>query len=262
MADYIKEKRINDIFLGPIERPVLSWLAAHTPAWITPDTLTAVGFLASVLIFVSYWLTNISPAFLWLASFAILLNWLGDSLDGNLARYRKIERPKYGFFIDHTVDALNEVLIFLGIGLSRYVDFRLACLALIGYLLLSILIFIKTYVDGVFRISWARLGPTEMRLIAILANATVFFIGNPQITFPFGRWSLYNCIVLLITFILYTGYVVILIQQARQLSSIDKVKGNPTHPSGQIKQNSKKSRMKVNGININSPDKSQRGFNK
>jgi archaetidylinositol phosphate synthase len=262
MADFIKEKRINDILLGPIERPVLSWLAAHTPAWITPDKLTAFGFFASVLIFVSYWLTNINPAFLWLASFAILLNWLGDSLDGNLARYRKIERPKYGFFIDHTVDALNEVLIFLGIGLSRYVDFRLACLALIGYLLLSILIFIKTYVDGVFRISWARLGPTEMRLIAILTNAVVFFIGDPQITLPFGRWSLYNCIVLLITCILYIGYVVILIQQARQLSSIDKVKGNPSPSSGRLKQNTRKSRIKVNEINLKSPDKSQGGFTK
>ena len=105
MADKESHKRVNDILLGPIERPALNWLAAHMPAWMTPDGLTIIGVIGAVIILVSYGLSNLEPAFLWLASFGFFVNWFGDSLDGTLARYRKIERPKYGFFVDHTVDA-------------------------------------------------------------------------------------------------------------------------------------------------------------
>ncbi len=259
MADLSGEKRVNDILLGPIERPALVWLAAHMPQWVTPDFLTILGFLASILIFVSYWLTNISSWFLWLASFAFLLNWFGDSLDGSLARYRKIERPRYGFFVDHTVDAVSEVLVFLGIGLSPYVDFRLASLALIGYLLLSILIFIKTYVDGIFRISWAHLGPTEMRVIAILANTLVFFIGNPMISLPFGRWSLYNVILFALTLTLFIAYLVIVLQQASYLASVEKAKTNPVPAVTIAKSKKKKNGLKTRGIVAANPQKKTAG---
>ncbi len=217
-------ERINNILLGPLERPALNWLASKMPEWITPDILTAIGFLATILIFVSYILTNQRPEFLWLASFGFILNWFGDSLDGTLARHRHIERPRYGFFIDHTVDAMSEVLIFLGIGLSPYVDFRLACLALIGYLLLSVLVYITTYVKGVFRISFLKLGPTEMRFIAILANTVLFFAGNPKISlsfWPYGTYTIYDFIAIFIAMLLSGGFVVITISMAMDLSKKD-----------------------------------------
>jgi len=144
-------KRENDILLGFLERPALQWLAAHSPAWVTPDVLTWTGVAASVLIFVSYGLTQFNRNFLWLASFGFIMNWLGDSLDGTLARYRHIERPRYGFLVDHWVDAISVVLIFLGLGISPYVDLLVASLALIGYLLLSIMVYLITYVTGVFK---------------------------------------------------------------------------------------------------------------
>ncbi|MGA9398496.1 MAG: CDP-alcohol phosphatidyltransferase family protein, partial [Anaerolineaceae bacterium] len=134
-------KRINDILFGPLERPALAWLAAHMPEWVTPDLLTMIGLLSSLLIFVSYWLTQKSSAFLWLASFGFVLNWFGDSLDGTLARYRKIERPKYGFFVDHVIDAIDEVMVFFGLGLSPYVTFTIANLALVAYLLVSVQVY-------------------------------------------------------------------------------------------------------------------------
>jgi phosphatidylglycerophosphate synthase len=214
-------ERVNNIMLGPLERPALAWMAKKMPEWVTPDTLTAIGFFATVLIFVSYILTNQNPAFLWLASFGFLLNWFGDSLDGTLARLRHIERPRYGFFVDHTVDALSEVLIFLGIGLSPYVRFDFACLALIGYLLFSILVYIMTYVKGVFRISYLKLGPTEMRVIAIIANAVVFFSGNPQISLPFGTFTLYDMLAGFIAILLTCGFVVVMLMQASELSKQD-----------------------------------------
>src|SRR5512144_1758828 len=163
MNDITRHRRVNDILLGPLERPALRWLAAHMPAWVTPDICTTVGVLGGVVTMLSYILTTYNRNFLWLASLGFVINWLGDSLDGNLARYRHIERPVFGFFVDHTVDAVIEVMIFLGLGMTPYVSFNVASLALIAYLLLSVLVYIRTSVVGEFKISYGRLGPTEIR---------------------------------------------------------------------------------------------------
>ena len=204
----MEHERINDILLGPLERPALAWLVKIMPPWMTPDILTLIGTFAALLIMVSYWLTNIHIGFLWLASFGFILNWFGDSLDGNLARYRNIQRPKYGFFVDHIADTLNEMMIFLGIGLSPFVDFRIACLALIGYLMMSILVYVKTYVTGVFQLSYAKLGPTEIRALAILVNIIVFFGGNPMIKIGQTSYSFFNIILSGVAVLLVVFYVV------------------------------------------------------
>lgn len=180
--------RINDILLGPLERPALQWLAARMPPWMTPDKLTAIGTFGALVIFTGYVLTHSHKGYLWLASFGFLINWFGDSLDGTLARYREIERPKYGYFVDHTVDSFNEMIIILGLGLSLYMRFEIAALILIGYLLMSIFVFISTSVTGEFRISYGMLGPTEVRVIAVILNTLIFFFGNP--TFLVGQITL------------------------------------------------------------------------
>ncbi len=221
MNSSIEHKRVNKILLGALERPALQWLAKKMPAWVSPDLLTAVGFVGSLLIFAGYVLTNKHAGFLWLASFGFVLNWFGDSLDGTLARHRKIERPRYGFFVDHTIDAMAEVLVFLGIGLSPYVDFELATLALVGYLLMSILVYVNTYVSGEFRISYISLGPTEMRALAILTNVAIFFIGNPMLKLPFFEISFYNLVVGFVTALLFGGFIVVTLMRASQLSKMD-----------------------------------------
>ena len=221
MSEIKDHERVNDILLGPLERPALQWLAAHMPAWMTPDILTGIGTFGAVLIAVSYWLTNYSEWFLWLASLGLVINWFGDSLDGTLARYRKIERPKYGFFIDHTVDALNETIIFLGFGLSSYLSFEIACLALIGYLLMSVLVYVTTAVSGVFKISYGKLGPTEIRAIAILINIFIFFVGNPSINLPTGRTTLVDLAVLIVALALFFIFIGSSFLQARQLAKED-----------------------------------------
>lgn len=220
----IDHTRVNKILLTALEKPALRWFSEHMPAWMTPDMLTILGACASALIAVSYWLTNYNSAFLWLASFGFFLNWFGDSLDGTLARYRKIERPKYGFFVDHTVDAVTETLVFVGLGLSPYVDLTLALFALIGYLLVSVLVYVYTYVAGEFRISYASLGPTEMRAIAVLANTLIFFIGNPKLNLGFIEVTVYNLIVFLVVLLLYIGFIVVVLWRANQLSKIDQKK--------------------------------------
>jgi len=222
MSKVEKHKRENDILLGFLERPALDWLARHMPDWITPDTLTWIGVLASILIFVSYGLTHFSPIFLWLASFGFILNWFGDSLDGTLARYRHIERPRYGFLVDHWVDAISTLLIFLGLGISPYVDFTVAALGVIAYLLDSIMVYLITYVTGVFKITSAKIGPTEIRLLAIILNTAMFLIGN--LTFPlpiFGQTSLYTLVVGTLALAMTIYFMINTAIQARRLALLD-----------------------------------------
>jgi phosphatidylglycerophosphate synthase len=221
MRDIRSHQRVLDTFTGPWERPALRWLAAHMPPWVTPDLLTAVGVLGGLIIFSGYWLTGLNRNFLWLVNLGFVINWVGDSLDGTLARYRHIERPVYGFYIDHAVDAYVEIMIVLGLGLSPYVRFDLACLALIGYLLLSVLVYVRTCVKGEFVISYGKLGPTEVRLIIIAANILVFIIGNPTLTLGSLTLSIYDWLVILILFIMYTIAILTTATQARQLARLD-----------------------------------------
>ncbi len=219
--DKIKEHtRINDILLGPLERPTLHWLAAHMPAWVMPDTCTVVGTLGALLTLVSYGLSNINPNYLWLASLGFFINWFGDSLDGTLARYRHIERPRYGYYIDHTIDVVCQVMIFLGLGLTPYISFNIACLALISYLLLSVLVYIRTYVVGEFKISYGKLGPTESRAIAVLLNIAMYFFGMQNIMFGPAIISAYDLFVAVIALLLTGFFVNTALQEARKLAAL------------------------------------------
>ena len=220
MGDIKPHQRVNDILLGPLERPALQWLAAHMPAWLNPDILTGIGIIGAVLIFFSYWLSNALPGFLWVASLGFVINWFGDSLDGTLARYRQSERPKYGFLVDHTVDSFNEVLIALGLGLSPYVTFSVACLALIGYLLMSILVYIRTYVYGVFQLSYGKFGPTEVRVFLILLNLVMFFLGVPEVELPLGLGTVYDIPIALVAAVLFILFTAGSIRDAVELARV------------------------------------------
>lgn len=221
MSETKSHKRVNDILLGPLERPALKWLAANMPGWVTPDILTLTGVFGAVVVFAGYALTNADRAFLWLATIGFIINWFGDSLDGTLARYRKIERPKYGFFVDHTVDAFSQLVMFAGLGLSAYISFSVAVLALAGYLLMSVLVYVDTYVTGVFKISYGKFGPTEMRAVAILANVLFFTWGKPTVELPWGSFSLYDAFVLFVALTLITIFVVSTTRRAVELSKLE-----------------------------------------
>ncbi|MFN2148148.1 MAG: CDP-alcohol phosphatidyltransferase family protein [Anaerolineales bacterium] len=221
MPDVSSQRRVHDMLLGPLERPALQWLARHTPRRMTPDTMTLIGILGSIVIFVGYALCRFSPAYLWLASVGFVLNWYGDSLDGTLARYRKIERPRFGFFVDHTVDAFSQVMVFLGLGFSPYVRLDIAALGLVGYLLMTIVAYVHAFVTGTFRISYARIGPTEMRLIAVLINAAVFFFGNPSFNLLQRSITLFDAAVMIIAVALMVAFAVTSLRYASSLVGID-----------------------------------------
>ena len=214
--------RVIDTLTGPLERRLLRWLAAHMPAWVKPDMLTGLGFFAAALIGVSYILSRQWPGFLWLACFGFILNWFGDSLDGTLARYQGIERPRYGYFIDHSVDAVNELMIFFGVGLSSYVRFEIAAIALVGYLLVTLYASLSTYAAGEFKISYAFLGPTEIRMIAMAASIWVYFDASRFVQLPFlGAFTFFELITLGLIVLFFSAFVLSTAGQAYRLARSD-----------------------------------------
>lgn len=221
MQDIRSHKRVLDTFTGPVERPVLRWLAAHMPSWMTPDFLTSIGVVGGLVILIGYALTGIDRNFLWLVNLGFVINWFGDSLDGTLARYRHIERPVYGFYIDHAVDAYVEIMIVLGLGLSPYVRFDLAAVALIGYMLLSVLVYVRTCVKGEFVISYGKLGPTEVRLIIMAANTLIYFAGNPSLKFFSLALTVFDWVVVAIILLIYSIAIGTTITQARLLAKTE-----------------------------------------
>ena len=170
--------REKTFLLARHEARVLDALARRLPARVMPDHLTALGVLAALGIGAAYWLTLRDPAWLWAASALLVVHWLGDSLDGTLARVRRIERPKYGYYLDHLVDAGATIAIGTGLGLSPYLTLVTALALVVAYLALSINTYLETQVLGVFSLGYGRFGPTEARLglialnLALLAGAT------------------------------------------------------------------------------------------
>lgn len=172
--------RIQQNILAIGERKLLTWLCVRMPGWVTPDRLTTLGIIGAVLIFSGYALSLGDRNWLWLCMPGYLLHWFGDSMDGSLARFRCIERPRYGYFLDHSCDAVATFLILLGIGISPYVRLDVALIAMVGYLLLSIHAFLAVRVLGEMRLSYMGGGPTELRLVLIGLTLAMLFVDDRQ----------------------------------------------------------------------------------
>ena len=170
-------KRVNDSFLGPVERPTLAWIAARLPATIVPDQLTALGVVGGLITAAGFLLSRSSLTWLWLASVGLVINWFGDSLDGTLARVRRIERPRYGFFIDHTSDLFCQIITFLTLGVSPLAHFGAACLGLITFLLAFVYSLITAHARATMRVTYFYFGPTEIRALLLLGNLLTLTAG-------------------------------------------------------------------------------------
>lgn len=175
--------RIQQNLLARLERRALNWLCSRMPPAVTPDSLTAIGMVGALMVFSGYLCSNIGDGWLWLSIAGYVVHWFGDSMDGSLARFRKIERPRYGYFLDHSCDGLATVLVLVGIGLSRYVALEVALVALVGYLLLSIHAFLSVRVINEMKLSYLNAGPTELRLILVALTLTMIAAGSEPILF-------------------------------------------------------------------------------
>jgi archaetidylinositol phosphate synthase len=169
----VEAEREPGFLLANPERRLLRWMAARLSRWILPDDLTLLGVLAAFGVCAAYQLANEDLIWLWAASALLVVQWFGDSLDGTLARVRKIERPTYGYYIDHVVDAVATAAIGIGLGLSPLMLLSVGTLIVVGYLILSINVYLESYAFGRFNIGYGFVGPTEVRLILIAINTVV-----------------------------------------------------------------------------------------
>lgn len=181
MLSRFSAQRIQPSLLSPLERPLLLWLAARMPRSITPNGLTLTGLLGAALTFLSYVLARDDAVFLWFASAGLALNWFGDSLDGTLARYRRAERPRYGFFLDNVTDLFAQLLVGLGLALCGYLRPEAAGFTLIVYLMIVAATAITQSVTGEMAQSVMLVGPTEVRLLLIGLNAWLFWSPPPPL---------------------------------------------------------------------------------
>ena len=171
--------RVQSSMLASVEKKTLVWLARRAPGWINSDHLTALALVAMVAAGAAYFYSREHSWALWLVNACLALNWLGDSLDGTLARERKLLRPRYGFYVDHLCDAFSALFLFTGLALSGFMHPVIAAGLLLAYLLLSIEAYLATYTMGTFKISQFKFGPTELRLL--LATGNAFVVSHPRI---------------------------------------------------------------------------------
>ena len=210
--------RVNTSWVIPLERPLVGWLAAKLPIGVTPDHMTLTGFVGALICGVAYGASWLSPSLLWLASAGLIVNWFGDSLDGTLARFRKIERPRYGFFIDNTTDFLSLLCIFFGLGISPYMRFGTACLGLVAYYMASFFNLIRSMDTQVIQIGYYGIGPTEIRLGLICYNFFLLTIGDWPVKTPVGLLSLMDGFVIIAFVAVLVSFLVMVWSEGRRLA--------------------------------------------
>jgi len=167
---FVPARRVNQAITAQWEKRALQWMAERAPAWVTSDQLTLLGLCAQIAAGVCYALSRYDRRALLMAILCLALNWLGDSMDGTLARARRQQRPRYGFYVDHMVDIFGSVALMCGLGYSGFLHWQTASAMLVAFLLLSSESYLATYTLSCFELSQGFLGPTEIRILLIAGN--------------------------------------------------------------------------------------------
>ena len=216
--------RIQTSILNGVEKKVLVWIAARLPKWVTSDMLTWFGVFGSFIVFLGYVLNNLlnAPAWIWLSSLGLVFNWFGDSLDGSIARVRKTQRPLYGFYLDHNIDCVTEFFMFIGIGLSGMCNLWITMLCFIPYLMLEVYVSINAHLKNEFKLTYGKMGPTELRLIIIICNT--FLIYSEEMHHELGHmWRIGRIVLAEHVYILdYIGLAIFVILMIFYLGSFFK----------------------------------------
>ena len=178
---FTNARRVQESLSSGVEKKALLWLAARTPAGINSDHLTLLGFAAQFLAGAFYAMARWNKYALLGATFFIGLNWLGDSLDGTLARFRNQQRPRYGFYVDHIIDTFGAAFLMFGLAISGCLHWGVAIAMLIVFLMLSIEVYLATYTLGHFQLSYWIFGPTEIRILLAIGNVTLLYRPTAQI---------------------------------------------------------------------------------
>jgi phosphatidylglycerophosphate synthase len=168
--------RSNNGWLSAPERRLLNWLAPRLPLWTTPDQLTAFGFIGAVIALAGYLLAGRLALALWLVNVGLIVNWFGDSLDGRIARMRGVERPRYGLFLDQSIDVLAQLLFAVGLALSGYMRAEIVAMGFATFLMMGMQGLLRAEVRRVFHLASGGIGLTEIRCLFFVANALFYFL--------------------------------------------------------------------------------------
>jgi phosphatidylglycerophosphate synthase len=191
-AAFTTAKRVNQSLTAQLEKRALQWMAERAPAWLTSDQLTVLGLSAQVGAGICYALSRYNRYALLLVIVCLALNWLGDSMDGTLARVRRQQRPRYGFYVDHMVDIFGSVALMCGLGFSGFLHWETAIAMLIAFLLLSSESYLATYTLSRFEMSQGFFGPTELRILLSIGNLALLrspystILGHKMLLFDLG----------------------------------------------------------------------------
>jgi archaetidylinositol phosphate synthase len=189
-AVFAPARRVNQSLTAAVEKRALQWMANRMPRWVTSDQLTALGLAAEIGAGVFYALARWNRASLLLVCVCLVLNWFGDSMDGTLARVRRQQRPRYGFYVDHMVDIFGSVALMCGMACSGLLHWQVAIAMLIAFLLLSSESYLATYTLECFEMSQGLFGPTEIRILLIIGNLAL--LRSPY-SIMFGHtWLLFD----------------------------------------------------------------------
>ncbi len=180
IASFHAATRINRSLTAQAEKRALEWMAVHAPSWLTSDQLTLLGLTAQIAAGLFYALARFDRRALLFVILCIALNWLGDSLDGTLARVRRRQRPRYGFYVDHIVDIFGSIALMCGLACSGLLHWQTAIAMLIAFLLLAGESYLATYTLSSFELSQGIFGPTEIRILLIAGNLAL--LHNPYAT--------------------------------------------------------------------------------
>lgn len=178
--EFRSARRVNASLTAAVEKRALTWMAERAPRWLTSDQLTALGLGAQIAAGICYALARFDRRALLLAIVCLALNWLGDSLDGTLARVRHHERPRYGFYVDHMVDVFGATALMCGLACSGLLHPAAAIAMLVAFLVLSAESYLATYTLSCFELSQGLFGPTEIRILLALGNLAA--LRNPYAT--------------------------------------------------------------------------------
>lgn len=215
--DKLSEKRVQSSLLAEPERRALLWIAPRLPRWVSPDMMTYLGLLAMAFVGLCYYLTSRSNFFLILAGIGYVLNWLGDSLDGTLARVRNQQRPRYGYYLDHLVDAFGVAFMIFGLAYSGLISQPFVWLVLSLFFIASINTYLATNSVKIFKISYLRLSTTEARVLLIIMNIVLIWVKKIKI-FGFTAYILDIVAALISLFLLFA----ILRSAFKNLRKLDK----------------------------------------
>jgi archaetidylinositol phosphate synthase len=190
MANETRETRVHGSLLAAAEKRVLIWIAERLPRSVSSDQLTALGAVALAAAGICYAIGREYPWSLVGVVALLVVNWFGDSLDGTVARVRRQERPRYGFYVDHVLDALGILFLMAGLMAGGYMSLAVGSGFLIAYYLLTIEIALATHALGIFRLSYWKIGPTELRIL--LAAGTLLLLRSDSVVIAGHRWLLFD----------------------------------------------------------------------